>query len=253
MGYLKHDYLTMTKIPLDISSSLFEKALRQWDLGPLLQGVLMERIEPCWADRMHSAPFNPYSQYCIAEGSSVIWVVNTLTSEAYDAITKPLLYSTNLRIRKLDLSVSCGTPQQSRLSRCDLADVIHGSDARTFTLKFVSPAAFKSGGAYQTIPSMRLVYQNLLMHYGQVFNADHESDPETVDYLSSHTRVVRYRLHSQTFSLSGKKIPSFMGFMTVSVGGPKTLRGLAHMLFRFGGFAGVGIKTSMGMGGFLVE
>ncbi|OUO91767.1 hypothetical protein B5F40_02720 [Gordonibacter sp. An230] len=213
----------------------------------------MECVEPQWAERLHGAPFNSYSQYCVVEGSSLVWVVNALTGEAHEAIVERLLNAADLRIKKLDLPLAFGAPCRDELSRRDLVDMVYTGDAQRFTLRFVSPAAFKSGGAYQNIPNMRLVYQNLLMHYGQVFDADHEADAGTVDYLVSRTRIVRYSLRSQGFALSGKNIPAFMGTMTVKVEGPQPLKGLAGMLFHFGRFAGIGIKTSMGMGGLLVE
>lgn len=59
---------------------------------------------------------------------------------------------------------------------------------------------------------------------------------------------MRYDLKSTTFSLEGVKIPSFIGKITIKITGTQTMANFAHMLFEFGEYAGVGIKTALGMG-----
>ena len=251
---LEKEFLISTRIVLPLSRDdlLSKHGLRHWDLGPLLQGLLMEHAGTACAGRMHGMPFNPYSQHCESGGDGIVWVVNALTDETYDSLVRPVLQASELRIKKIGAPFRIDGFQEARITRRSLADLIHGDNTSRFTLRFVTPTAFKSGGTYQTIPSTRLVYQNLIMHYGQVFDADHEVDPHTVEYLASHTLIARYSLHSCSFLVSGKRIPAFMGNMTVNVEGPQPLRGFTHMLFRFGEFGGVGIKTSMGMGGLSV-
>jgi CRISPR-associated endoribonuclease Cas6 len=90
------------------------------------------------------------------------------------------------------------------------------------------------------------------MHYSQIYEGDNEVDPDTVDYIDQHARITAYHLRSQYFDHaadSGKKIPAFVGSLTIGTKGPQALTGLAHMLLSFGEYAGIGIKTSMGMGG----
>lgn len=253
-GKLEREFLSSTRISLALARDdlLAQHRLQPWDLGPLLQGLLMEQMGAACAERLHGMPFNPYSQHCEVDGGHIVWVVNALTDEAREAIVQPVLQASELRIKKLDVPLRIEGFQETRITRRSLADLVHGGGTSRFILGFVTPTAFKSDGAYQTIPSARLVYQNLIMHYGHVFDADREADSDTVEYLASHTRIAKYSLHSRSFLLAGKRIPAFMGNMTVDVGGPQPLRGFAHMLFRFGEFGGVGIKTSMGMGGFSV-
>lgn len=45
------------------------------------------------------------------------------------------------------------------------------------------------------------------------------------------------------------KIPAFVGSLTLHAAGPQSLRGLVAMLLSFGEASGIGVKTSMGMGG----
>ena len=102
------------------------------------------------------------------------------------------------------------------------------------------------------MPDVRLIFQNLLMHYNQAYAGDNEIDEDTVSYIAEHTRITSYNLRSRYFprTMGGSdKIPAFAGSLTLHVSGPQSLRGLVSMLLTFGEASGVGIKTSMGMGG----
>ena len=252
---LQNDNLVQTVIPLGLSREEAESQLgvKYWDLGPMLQGVLMELIDTQYAKLMHEASFNPYSQHCSCVGDSLVWVINTLTSTAFENIVVPVIQKDSILLKRGLKTVSMGKATMLTVSRKELAGLVHGSQQNRFTLRFDTPAAFKSKGQYQVLPSLHLIYQNLLMHYGEVFDADHEVDPETVDYLVQHSRVIKFQLHSQPFKVSGKAIPAYRGSITIEVSGPETLVGFARMLFCFARFSGIGIKTSMGMGGLTVE
>ena len=224
-----------------------------WNLGPVLQGVLMGCVPKEYGELLHQAPFNPYSQYCVIENNNLVWVLNTVNSYAFSNIVEPLLKSDNIKMKKYDLPISFGQSTQLQYPFKDLLSEVHKGEQCRFTLEFVTPTAFKSKGAYQNLPNLQLIYQNLLMHYTSVFEASNSSDPETIDFLVKNTRIVKYNIKSQFYSLDGKKIPAFMGNITVEVKGPDTLVGLARMLFKFATFSGIGIKTAMGMGGVIVK
>ena len=60
--------------------------------------------------------------------------------------------------------------------------------------------------------------------------------------------LTRYELRSTSFSLEGVRIPSFVGRMTLKMTGTQTMSNFARMLFDFGCYSGIGIKTALGMG-----
>lgn len=59
----------------------------------------------------------------------------------------------------------------------------------------------------------------------------------------------RFQLRDRTFFLKGNAIPGFVGEMTLDNRLSGFHRELAGALLTFAGYAGVGIKTSLGMGG----
>ena len=73
-------------------------------------------------------------------------------------------------------------------------------------------------------------------------------DEETLNQLVEYSYISFHRLRSVSFPLQGKTIPGFVGQLTIRFKGPETLARYARMLFEFGEYSGVGIKTGMGMG-----
>lgn len=229
-----------------------EDIARRGSLGPYLQGVLMEHVNPSYAELLHQLPFNPYSQYSRWEGERLIWKVCGLTDEATEHVVEPLRQLESVEIKRVNKRFDVESMSMDTLPLKVLANAINQPGAAKARIRFVTPTAFKSHGEYVIVPSIRLIVQNLLMHYGQVYDNNKEGYAETVEYVENHARVLAYSLRSNYFdNIAGqRKIPAFVGTMTIGLRGNDMTAGLVRMLLRFGEFAGVGIKTSMGMGGF---
>ncbi len=78
-------------------------------------------------------------------------------------------------------------------------------------------------------------------------------DQETLGQLTENSSIEKYRLRSTCFPLEGVKIPAFMGELGIYISGTETMARYARLLFRFGEYAGVGIKTAMGMGALRIK
>ncbi len=226
---------------------------RSSSLGPYLQGALMEKVDAGYAALLHQLPFNPYSQYCRWEGDELVWRVNALTDEAAGHIIEPLRSCDTIELRSMRTTFDVVKTSLETQSLKTLLNEINEPGPDKMRIRFCTPTAFKSQGTYVIMPSVRLILQNLLMHYGQVYDNNKEGYAETIEFVDKHVRILTYNLHSHYFGrVSGgqKSVPAFVGTMTLGMRGPAMTAGLARMLLRFGEYAGVGIKTSMGMGGF---
>lgn len=244
----------ITTITLELASSQVDATASSqvFSMGPFMQGVLMEHIDASYAGCLHQLAFNPYSQYCTPNGKGgLIWRISALTDEAAEQIIEPLSRESVFNIKAVGESF---TVEKTTIEKVDIKSfigLINQAGSSKIRVRFVTPTAFKSQGVYVIMPTSRLIFQNLFMHYNQVYEGDKEVDEETVDYLGQHARIVSYNLRSQYFAhamKNGGKVPAFVGAMTVSLSGPQPATGLARMLLKFGEYAGVGIKTSMGMG-----
>lgn len=222
-------------------------------LGPYLQGALLERADTRYVALLHQLPFNPYSQYCcIDEKGNIVWKINTLTDEAAEQLIEPIRSLEQVGLRATGESFDVVSTSLNTIDIKCLLDSIYEDGPSKIKVQFLTPAAFKSQGSYVFMPTVRLVFQNLLMRYYQAYEGNKEVDAETIDFIEQNVRVTSYCLQSRYFSHiapQGKKIPAFVGNMTLSISGPSSLAGLARMLLTFGEYSGVGIKTSMGMGG----
>lgn len=227
-------------------------------LGSYLQGVLMENIDSDYAGYLHRLSFNPYSQCCLPgeTDGTIIWKINALTDEAAEHILSPLGRIDSFELRAVNSRMSVIKTSLEAVPIKALTDLItHGNNSKML-MRFLTPTAFKSQGSYIFMPSIRLIFQNLLMHYSAIYDGSSEADQDTVSYIEQHALISSYDIRSYYYphtANGGKKIPGFIGKLTLSLRGPSAMVGLANMLMKFGEYAGLGIKTSMGMGGFSYE
>ena len=221
--------------------------------GPMLQSVLLSHADSSYAEQLHTASFHPYSQCCFKDrDGNIIWRINALTDEATSYLLEPARKIESFTLRNLDTSFAVVKSSYETSSISCLLDRLTEETDPTFRIQFLTSTAFKSKGRYVIIPEVRLIFQNLLMRYNQVYAGSNEIDANTVAYIADHTSISSYNLRSRYFSRTmskSDKIPAFVGSATLHVAGSQQLRGLIAMLLAFGEVAGVGIKTSMGMGG----
>lgn len=222
--------------------------------GPMLQGALMEQIDSSYASYLHSLSFNPYSQTCtLSDNKEIVWTVAALNSDAESYLLRPAYEMQQVELRAINEAFIIKKKCLESSSLQEILDQIKTCDAMRHQIRFTTPTAFKSGGEYVFMPTPRLIFQNLFMHYNQVYAGNHEIDEETIEYIASHVRISSYNLMSHYFAhttaVSKNKIPAFVGRTTLYVDKNQSLQGLVGMLLSFGEYAGVGIKTSMGMGG----
>ena len=60
--------------------------------------------------------------------------------------------------------------------------------------------------------------------------------------------ITKYALHTQTFSVNNGNIYGFCGNIKVKFSGNDMTRRLMNLIFLYANFAGIGIKTALGMG-----
>lgn len=220
-----------------------------------MQGVLMDQIDTDYAEKLHSQGLKPYSQ-CLLSGVQTQWSVKTFTREAYQEIILPLLDDRFARftIEKKDIHVTIREKDLKTLRKQELLNEFYSNTcSRYLNLEFLTPTAFKSNGNYVIMPDAKYIYQSLMNRYSAASPDMEMYDPETLDHLISHSSIVQYKLRSVLFPIEGIKIPSFKGELSLKISGPGTMAKYARLLARFGEYAGVGIKTAMGMGGLQIK
>lgn len=217
----------------------------------LLQGVLMEHISPEYALKLHENGLKPYSQSVIVKKGKTFWHINTLSKEAYENMILPLLASDfeAFDLSHSDVTIKIKDKTLKTGSYDKLIDQYYfGEGDRHIRVAFGTPTAYKREGKYVFYPDISLILGSLMRRFDAFSEKAGMCSEETLEQLVEYSEIVRYDLHSILFSMEGVRIPAYMGNITIKIGGPQPLVNLIHLLLRYGEYAGVGIKTAMGMG-----
>lgn len=113
-------------------------------------------------------------------------------------------------------------------------------------LRFLTPTAFDSPEGLFPLPA--LVFSSLARKWAR--HAELALDEGEVEELATCARVVRHELRSARVPLGRFHATGFVGECDLALPGtaPPELARLLHLLAAFAFYAGVGLKTTMGMG-----
>jgi len=120
---------------------------------------------------------------------------------------------------------------------------------RRLTLRFTSPTVFKSDGRQLPFPLPDLVFGSLLEHWNASDSAPTPLPAEARKYARECLRPGRFDLRSRFLRLHGEPFRGFTGRVTFhTLNYDRYWMGMMAMLAQYAFFAGVGAKTTMGMG-----
>ena len=223
------------------------------DLAVKFHGFLMEQLDSDYVDYLHQQQTNPYATKVIQGKEDTQWVVHLLTDDLEDKVFMTLLQIKEVSLNDLP-KLSVEKVEIQELGADKLLEIFNSEDNQTyFSIIFETPTGFKSQSSYVIFPSMRLIFQSLMQKYGRLVENQPEIEEDTLDYLSEHSTVTNYRLETSYFRVHGQRIPAFRGRLTFKVQGAQTLKAYVKMLLTFGEYSGLGMKTSLGMGGIKLE
>ena len=116
-------------------------------------------------------------------------------------------------------------------------------------IEFSTSASFKTNNRYAIFPCLDLLYQNLIARWNAFSDSTVLEEADLALHLAGQTQITDYKLHMKPFALEGRYIRAFIG--GISLGGFRqdAAMRLSGMLLYFARYAGIGIKTAMGMGG----
>ena len=115
------------------------------------------------------------------------------------------------------------------------------------TLRFLSPTSFRSRGEQKIFPEPNLVFSSLLKKWNAFSSIKF---PKGLEEGFSKIRVARYNTRTELIEFSNYKIIGFKGTVTYELpkGISDEVKNRVNTLADFAFYAGVGYKTTMGMG-----
>lgn len=221
-----------------------------YQMASLFHGALMELLPQEYGDYLHLSQLHPYTQHLEYRGENWYWIVCALNKEAVQTILYQTLFQLeSITIKKKSQKIEIVQRNFSEITYQELMNHFYESDSSPYIqLHFMTPTAFKQKGRYLFYPDIRCIFQSLMNKYDSAVRDEIMADEDTLEQLYESSQIIRYDLKSVSFELEGIKIPAFIGKITIKMYGTKTMTNFANILFEFGEYSGVGIKTALGMG-----
>lgn len=230
-----------------------KKSDLNYNIGSILHGYLMEQVGESYGNLLHQSQLKPFSQslYFNRKNHQWIWEINTLNDEAYESLIIPMVSKEFIDLEHQDKKlkiIQC--IQKEALSYEDLTRQYYLSDRsrKIFTTTFLTPCSFKVKNEYLMHPSLFHIYQSLMQKFSQFSTTIKIDDAIVLKHLAEHTSIIDYRLKSSKYYMGKGIIKGYSGEIRLKIEGNETIRNLGNLLFAFGNYSGVGIKTSLGMG-----
>ena len=237
----------LTRLELKLKPN--EKNTYNANIGSILQGFLMENIGGDFIKKIHNSNLHPYSQYIISDNKGLSWIINTLDEESKNEIIDKLKNLKTIELKHRKETIEVEDVDIRTQSYEELIEKYYMVDQPvTVSLKFLTPTSFKHKGKYMICPTLRHIFQSLIMKFNCFSKDTGILQEEFLQMIEELIILQNYQLKSTFFSLEGVKIPSFYGEVMYRINGPGQMINMIHMLSAFGEYSGVGIKAAIGMG-----
>ncbi|MBM6926833.1 CRISPR-associated endoribonuclease Cas6 [Pseudoflavonifractor phocaeensis] len=221
--------------------------------GYWLYSALNESVSPEMAEIWHQQISIPFSQYFYPERerNRARWNITVFSEEAENVLLPVLEQRQALFLREPACSLPLRIIEKRAFpSGSDFLDCAAAlEDRRRHTIQFWTPTAFKHNETYQIFPDIHQMLQSLVRRWNQLMPEYPLLDEDALRMLETQIWIQDYRLQSRRFDLKGHRVPGFIGTIWVRNRLPAPLLEVWKVLLLFGVYAGVGIKTALGMGG----
>lgn len=239
----------LTQYRLTLSADCPCRPQPEW--GYRLYAALLDTAPAAFGQQVHQDAVTPVSQYLTVDNGAAHWHITLLGRECQECLGPILWESTGFFLQ--NGGVLLRVAERSAETVSSVEELLGWAEgcAGNHRLAFRTATAFKSRGQYLNLPTSRLMIQSLIKKWNGCFPdcPIEDEDGQGMEALAVGIRCRSFRLYDRAFFLKGNAVPGFVGTMVLE----NHLRGfhrlLADALLRFSGYAGLGIKTTLGMGG----
>lgn len=219
------------------------------DLGIKLHGFIMSKINTEYARFLHSQSLNPFSIFVFANEKGFVCRISTLTDEAAAQIITKMHTISEINVYGInkplivDNIISNAPIQANQISRM--------LSKRKYIIHFLTPATYKKDGKYCNLPSLYRFFRTVAEKINLFENINIDiSDLKT---LFDGINITEYTLKSEQYFLNNYPISAMAGNASITITSQSEQLVLLKTLLGYATYSGVGGKTSLGMGGFLVR
>lgn len=223
------------------------------DLGYFLYSCLLSKGDTNFGDTLHLDGYTLINQYVTFSDDYVVWNI-TLFNDTIKYFDDILKVDSSFFIKRLNSTfkiiemqaTEIITPKELLTSSKTIPNIV--------TLKFNTPTSFKSAKKYQNMPSLSLIINSLFRKWNNSFEdfTIDDEDGEGLQTIINGLNCVDYNIKSDDFILKGNTIKAFSGYLTIKINLTGFHLELAKTLLYYSQYSGIGIKTTLGMGGIVV-
>ncbi len=223
-------------------------------MGSIFHGALMEQLSSEAKERFHMQGARPYSQcvYYDNRRKCSVWRLGLLNREACEEILPPLMKVKSLLLRQQGYEVQLKEHRMcSENSAEELEEkYLKGEKLpRFYRLQLQTAACFRRQGQYIAFPELYLIVQSLMLRWNTLY--PHSAVPgerEKAIALADCCQISKFEIRSESFQVERQSITGFIGSLQFKCLGDEGDKRLLGLLLAFAPFAGIGIKTALGMG-----
>ena len=165
----------------------------------------MECISSDTAEFLHNNSFNPYSQSIMrCDDKMFVWQICTLNAQMKKEIIDVLLLEDikQITLKKKNITLDIARKEYKELSYKELLEQNYFTRcSRLIKIRFLTPTSFKSGNEYQIFPTVKLIFQNLMLKYDAAASESCIFSEELLQDYTENTQIIAYRLKSVLFHL----------------------------------------------------
>ncbi len=219
-----------------------------------LYASLLEKAPSSVAEKLHEEGLAPMSQFLQITSEEVIWHINLFSPYLLEHLAPILESEIEFALRNKRITLVVKSVEKSSIPSVEEFFKIATDHAGKHPVQVCTPTAFKSRGNYISLPTSHLVLQNLIKKWNVCYpKAVIElEDEESLQALAQGLWIHQFQIQSQSYLLKGKNISGFVGELTFTNHLKGMQRQVVDVLLLFAPYAGIGIKTTLGMGGLVL-
>ena len=147
---------------LSMEFTLDKKQKIDYNIGSVLQGIMMTFLDRDYGEVLHRQSLMPYSQHFETKEGKYYWIINALTEKAKENIICKILDSYK---RSLDLTYRKSKLNIERLI-FEEVNLFKDRGEKDIVLNFKTPTSFKrTSGGYEIFPNVRHIFNSLINKY----------------------------------------------------------------------------------------
>lgn len=215
-----------------------------------LYAVILRLAGKEFADYVHEQEITPISQYVYFCRDEAVWSISLLGGYAEKEVSPILDHISRCEMDDGKI-VELALRKKTHIKDVEelFANSKTGSDSKL--IRFKSACAFKSQGHYVNMPGSRLIIQSLIKKWNGCMDECQieDEDGEGINAIAEGMTFEEFIIRDKKYRLKGNVISGFTGEILVRNRLHGFHKELLDALLYFARFSGIGIKTTLGMGG----